>query len=327
MERIKNISFYILSGIIIVLLIINFRQQSKLLNSQKDLENKQITQKQLDDSIIRSSSKYVSKDDLDKFAKDNNISLDTIKKDLGSLDAKLKSINVAEVKTIPIYINNQPTTHTDPNPTPPVKADCPECPPDINGYTKSKQYFALNEKFQNQSVPWGEVGFSAWSKTPWELKTYERKYKSVTVTGENEEGQQVTYTKFSIVSDGKEYPITVDKSETQQIVVDPKIYWWNPKLYLGADFGQTFTYNSPYLGPSINFGFITYGKSKTNITASFLQVGIGYNPLLGEPQITLSPFQYNLGKHIPLMSNFYMGPIVTKSLTGYSVGIGVRVSL
>src|ERR1700729_350666 len=56
--------------------------------------NEQLTsQKQLADNITRSLATYATKDDMNTFAQNSNVNLDTIRKDLTTLNASLAAMN------------------------------------------------------------------------------------------------------------------------------------------------------------------------------------------------------------------------------------------
>ena len=53
---------------------------------------------------------------------------------------------------------------------------------------------------------------------------------------------------------------------------------------------------------------MSYGKFKNQPDFVFLQLGAGYNTVSKNIGLFFNPFSYNLGNHIPLIKNTYIGP-------------------
>lgn len=43
--------------------------------------------------------------------------------------------------------------------------------------------------------------------------------------------------------------------------------------------------------------------------------------------LILNPASYNIGKHIPGLSNIYLGPSIGYGGSGFQAGIGIRIGL
>lgn len=302
---------------------------NKFSDKQASIEKSVITQKQLDDSIVRSQSQYISKKDLEDWAKTNNLNLKAIKDDLSKLDAKVDGINVTKITTIPVYIKDGQSTKVEPGPKieQPKCKDGTECPnQDPNAYLSSTNYFQLNEKFQNITVPWGMVGFSGFSTKPWSLETFKRQYQSSTIIAHDEDGRIIPYTKFSITTNGKTYDITTDKSEFVQVYPDPKFYWWNPKMFIGMDAGYALN-NGASSSVTLGFAPFAYGKTKQNPEFVFAQVFGGYDIVRKDFVVGISPFMWGLGSSSKLFSNTYIGPRVGYEFLNKNLTISVGVSL
>jgi hypothetical protein len=301
-------------------------KQIEIANRQQAIETHVVAQKQLADGIVRSQNEYATKKDIDQFIKDNGVNIKVIQDDLKKLHAEVAAVNVVTVISNPQIGNHIPTTNTGPvNPNPQPDPVCPDgtvCPNvDPYGYLKAQQNLSLNEKFGDQKVPIGSVGFSAWQKDPWNIDIKAREYSVSSVVGTDENQRTYFYNKFTVTVDGKTYVVPISKAETKQEYPEPKWSWWNPRLFMGIDAGVSLT--SPLhaeFTPNISVGIMSYGQFKKQPDFSVLELGVGYGMVSKTPQFSFTPFAYNVGKHIPLMNNLYIGPSI-------QVGTGGEVAV
>src|SRR5271169_237979 len=93
----------ILAGLLAVVLVcfggFVIYKEMQVAKMQGDISGSLVAQKALADNIMRSSSQYSTKADLDAFAQQQNINLAAIQKDLDSLNAQVSSINVIAVNS------------------------------------------------------------------------------------------------------------------------------------------------------------------------------------------------------------------------------------
>jgi Tfp pilus assembly protein PilE len=301
--------------------------QQQLKAQQTAIQSQLVEQKQLVDGIVRSQNQYATKQDIDKFAKDNNINLNAIKDDLDKLNAQVTSINVVIASSNGQHGTNIPSTPPKPgNPTNPNPVNPND--PDPFGYMKEQQNLALNENFGELKVPFGSVGFSAWKKEPWSIDIASREYNLSTVVGTDENQRQYFYNKFSVTSGGKTYDVPIKSATTKQEYPSPKFSWWNPRLLMGLDGGINIHHVRGEFTPSINVGIMSYGQYKTTPDLSVLEVGVGYGTVNNTAQVVITPVAYNVGKNwfSPLMNNTYLGPSLQVATDGsIGAGAGLRV--
>ena len=113
----------LLFGLVIFLV----KMQMDAKTKQEALNQQIIEMKQLQDGIVRNQSKYVSKEDLDKFGKDMDLNLNAIRKDLKEFGAEVKGISTILAKSVGYKGNNLPSSGTNPKaPTDPETG--PTCP-------------------------------------------------------------------------------------------------------------------------------------------------------------------------------------------------------
>lgn len=311
------------------------------LSQQQAVINSSITEfKQLQDNIARSQSQYATKDDLDKFAKQNQLNLNVITKDLATLNATITGINVVVANSNGSNQSNLPSTTTIPNSnTTIVTTNCDgkqiPCPnADPFGYMNNHQSLDLNEQFSSTngqvSVPIGIAGFSAWQQNPWDLKTYPRSYSVINVLGTDVNDKHYVYNKFTINSNGKDYPVQISNAKFEEEFPAPGWDFLNPRLYLGASAGlnvSKFPLQGEFI-PGFHYGMISYGNSKISPIFSIAEVGIGYGTVSKNFQVEVSPIQYNVGQNVSFIHNTYVGPSISIGTNGsVSIDAGIRVGL
>lgn len=324
-----SLSSKILTALVIIILISvgGFIIYKQMENARRldDIQNSIVQQKELLDNISRAQAQYVSKEDLEKYAKDQNINLDVIKKDLETLNAQVKAINTIVAVSQSQNNTNVPSTGTTPHPNDPNAVD-PKTDP--YGYLTNTQHLELNEKFSNVTIPFGTVSFSAFREKPWDLSVNERKYALTSVLAMDQDGRHFSYSKLAITSGGKTYPVKIDYNQFLEEYPEAKMHWWNPHLFLQAAGGIGIS-QLPIKGeftPGVAVGIMSYGKTKVNPDLSILQVGVGYGTVNRTLEFTVSPIQYNFGRHIPLMANTYGGPVLQVNTQGnVTVGAGISV--
>lgn len=311
-------------GAIIVMIALAFiiYSQRQISERQISIETQLVKQKELVDGITRSQNEYATKDDINKFIKDNNVNLKSIQDDLGRLGASITAANIVTVHSSGQVTNNVPSTTTGGiNPVPVTI-------PDPFGYLHSTQLLSLNENFGNTLVPIGQIGFSAWQQAPWNVDILPRTYKVVNVIGTDENQRAYVYNKFTVQVNNKSYDVKIDTAETKQEFPEAKWSLWNPRLFLGMDGGVTIQKVKGEFVPNVNVGIMSYGRYKNQPDFSVLQVGVGYGTVSQNIQFNIMPAAYNIGKHIPLMSNMYLGPSIHIDTGGaISIMAGIRVGL
>lgn len=318
---------------IIGLLVFIVFNQIESAKKQLAIESQIVKQKQLLDGIVRSQSEYTSKKDLEKFINDHNINLKAIKEDLSKLKADVSAINIVLIGSFGQKGTNIPSTGTgpknpDPNPEPKCHDGTP-CPnADPFGYLKEQQDLSLNEDFGTVKVPIGSVGFSAWQDKPWSIDIKPREYNIASVVGKDENQRSYFYNKVSVTVDGKSHDLPIKSAVTKEEYPEAKWSLWNPRLFIGVDGGAGLNPIEGKFTPNVNLGIMSYGQYKNQPDFSVLEVGAGFDAVSKTPQLVITPGTYNVGKHIPFMTNMYVGPSVHVGTdANVSAMVGIRVGL
>ena len=322
-----TIKIIIAASTIVVIGLLSFAvyKQVEISNRQLAIESEVLAQKNLVDGIVRSQTEYVNRKDIERFITDNNNNLKAIQDDMKKLHAEILSANSVVAVSKGYTGSNIPSTGSgtkNPNPVDTTSANT-----DTVNNIKEEKRLSLNEDFGTLKVPIGSVGFSAWQPNPWSLDIMQREYHLDSVTGVDENQKQYVYNKFTLQVDGKSYELPI-KAETQQVYPEAKFSWWNPRLFLGIDSGVAVSPFRAEVAPGLSVGFMSYGKFLNQPDFSILNVGLSYGMVSQSPQLSLAPITYNLGKHIPLMNNLYVGPSLQLGLDKeFLVMIGFRVAL
>lgn len=290
----------------------------KLTETQKQIERLTNNQEQvLDDEIVRSLSQRV--DNLSALENELEVyfsNLDDLSKDLDKLNAKLNSFNVIEIRTPGANYQGLPSSKvSNPDIAPEVKClENGKCE-DSFGFLTKKQHFSLFEPFnKNINVPFGEVSFESWKSNPWSYQVLPREYRAVTVIGE--QGQDmppVVYNQFKIIVDNKEYEVPISQVKTVTLEKQ-KGFRVKPNIFLGISSGVSLN-NEPNseVYPYIEASIFEYGKENYNPSWAFVGISTGYNVVEKSFAVGISPFQYNIADHLPLINNLYIGPQVSFS--------------
>lgn len=335
MTLLNKILIGIGSVLTVGLLSIIVYQQIQLNRQQIAMQTQITAQKTLIDNITRSSSTWATKDDIAGLVTANGVNsadLAAMKQDLASVKATLTGANVITINSTPQNTTNQPSSSTGPkNPTPaPVVVNCPSggtatCPnTDPFGYQTTPQNFALNEQFSTIKIPFGQVTFDASKQNPWSYNTAQREYIVTNVIGTDENQKPIVENKFTIKVNGQTYsaPITTAQTET----IQPTASWsFNPRLTLAMDSGVDVTHLQGAFTPNARVQLFSYGTDKKQPDLSILQVGGGYNIINKVPEVVVTPVSYNIGKHLPLMDNLYVGPSIQYGTDGnVIIGLGLH---
>lgn len=293
-------------------------KQHEIASRQSAIENQVVLSKDLLDNIVRSSSQYASKEDIENISKLYDVNIKTIKSDLDKVGGKIDAINIVVTSSYAQKKSNIPSTGTVKNDSKKeeVQVECNgayiKCPnPDKYGYLDSGQVLDLNESFGDTNVPFGSVKFSAWEERPWSIDIYNRDYVSAVVVGKDEDERIYAYNKSSIVVNDKTFDLKIKSSTLKQEHPSYSFKYWNPRLYIGYDVGANlYNLSGVSNAPNINLQLMSYGRYNRSPEISFLQLGLGVEFMSRSLVGVVSPFQYNIGNKIPFMSNLYIGPSI-----------------
>lgn len=315
-------------------------QQFEMKAMQTQINSSLVAQQTLLDGITRSSAQYVTKQDLDAFAQQNNVNLATIQQNVSTLNATISGMNQVVANSSAQTGNNLPSTGTTPNPTPTPsptvscngqQIPCPNTDP--YGYQSNQQTLQLNEDFTQPAataggtpsttqVPIGSASFSAWQKAPWSVNILPRTYDITNVLATDPTGKQYVYNQFSISADGKSYTVPITTAKFVQQYPSATFSFWNPRLFLTAGGGVDVTHLGGSGNAGVALGIMSYGQTKPSPSISVLQVGAVYETGTQRPALVLNPISFNLKGLLPtgLVDNTFVGPSVQVDTAGNVFG-------
>lgn len=332
----KTKTTLIVSAIIFLIsLLAIVKYQYNLLQSQNDTLTEM---KELKDNWVRSQTQVVTKKELEALAKSLNI--EQINKDLNSLGAKIDGIAIIVSSSSGYHGTDLGSTNVIPRTDPPATTvvttvPCPnggtvECPKaDPFGFMNAEQKLSILEPFPDGAkIPFGETGFKAWQKAPWSLDVYKRNYNVQSVIGEDDSGKKYVYNKMTIDVGGKTYAMKITSSKFVEELPQSR-FRFSPRIHLGVSGGAIVNPKpSAEFTPTVEVALFSYGRTSLSPDWTFLSVGVGFETQATKPALAISPVNYNIGHHLPLVSNLHIGPIVAVDTLGsFSVLAGVRVGL
>jgi len=300
-------------------LIFIIKAQFDLIDKQQTLQESVIQMKELQDGWIRSSSRYVTKKDLNGFANELGVDLDPIQKDIKKLNAEMKGLSYVVAKTKGIKIVEVPSTSETPRENPPEDVE------DKYGYLTSTQKLELKEPLGDKAAPVGSVEFKAWKEKPWSAEILAREYSSTTVLSRNEEGRAIVNNKLQVKVGEEIYDIPITQGEVAEVFPESS-FRFNPRLFIAIDGGIYFNNVRGEITPNLQMALFSYGKHKRASDWTFLGLGGGYATQENNLAFILSPVRYNISNFVPYTENLFFGPSLTVDLSGNFAllgGIGV----
>lgn len=337
----KNIWNKIGIGVIIIAIIGTLAFLIKLNIDAKDraeaLTRQVVDMKTLQDEVVRSKATYVSKEDMNKFAKDINLNLDPIRKDLESLGAEVQGLSKVLTRSRGYQGTNlgssgtSPRDPSDPSPNIPVCQDGTPCE-DPYGYWANAQTKSFFEPFGDDlEVPMGSATFKAWKEKPWDIDIRPREYHIATVLGQDENGRHYIHNKFQIEVDGERHDIPIEQAEFVEKLPEAEFRFdthLNLGVFVGGRVSTSGDASSAEVAPTLGVSFFSYGETKVIPTWKFLEVGVNYGSQAGTLGVHVNPVDYNIGEALPLIDNLYLGPTIGLDIDGnVQAGAGIRVRL
>lgn len=175
------------------------------------------------------------------------------------------------------------------------------------------------------SLPIGRVFYTndlVGEEEPWTVDLFPIDYNAVIVETEGDTHKRYVelWAENNMIpeSKGKKYPIAIKSVQWEIDPIKTKSFSFNPRLSVAGVFGTEGIF------PALSCSFFSYGKTKVDNTLRFLEIGVG-----GDDQNVygmLSPISYNIGENIPLISNLFIGPVVTLNWDR-KIGYGLSVAV
>lgn len=332
--RFSNIMNFVLLIIIIGFGVFGYLAYKSIMSENKKLKNEIVVFKNITENLARSSTTWATKDDLKNDLKNmlKKEDLDALGHDLDNLGSRLNAVGKT-IGGINYRVSKLEKSDSIGQEQPPKKI-CEKTgePIDVHGYTlniQKKQIKDIN------NAPVADVEFDAANKKPWGYRVFRKNYRVLTVVGKKDSGQLTFHhdLKYSVPELGKEeYNIPIIASDYRQLSSRNRWFWFNPVL--DANFfigGKVFGINGGWgrdsalsMGVDVGISLSSYGETKIDSWLRLFRFGVGYNIERQAIQGSFSPISINLGKPMPLLTNFYLSPIVAFDTGGgLTVGVGM----
>jgi hypothetical protein len=324
-------------GVVLVLgvIVVGYFAWKSISEENTRLRNEITAFKHLTETLVRSSNKWATKDDLKTEMKDllSRKDLKSLENDMESLDARLSAVG-RTVGSIKRKVSELEKSDSEGPENPNVEKCDDGRIVDTHGYTKKPQ---IKELKNSQEAPVAKVQFDAAKKKPWQYDVYRRDHRLVTVVGKKESGQLTFHHKLEYSIPGIDpetlYPIDLVTSDYMQLPLKNSLYWFNPILDLNF-FGGWRPYGFAD-GPGKSSGIISigvdaglslssYGETRADSWFRLFRIGAGYNAERRAAHFSFAPFAFNLGKPLPLLTNLYLTPqLGIDTAGGLTINLGI----
>jgi len=336
-----NSKLTLIFGVILVALLIGagvvgYFAYKSLTEDNARLTNEVVQFKKLTEDLVRSSTKWATKQDLENDLKTlmTKEDLATLQADLDKLGSKLTAVGktVGEVKRKVALLEASDREGTET--TPPAVCRETGDPIDVHGYTKKVQ---IKELKDSNAAPIAKAEFDASKEKPWNYEVYGREYRLTTVVGEKDSGQLTFHhqLKYAVPSQDpeKQYPVSIISSDYSQVPLSSKWFWLNPRI--DANFivgGMVYKFatgpgrpdNILSMGADVGISLSSYGETKVDSWFRLFRFGLGYNVERQAGSFSFAPFAFNVGKPLPLLTNLYLTPqVAIDTGGGITVNLGI----
>lgn len=194
-------------------------------------------------------------------------------------------------------------------------------------YTK---YINLTTSEGDVRIAWVQFFPNREPENMWNTGVDQVDYFARIVQAEQKSGIENTYPEVWIENrrkeyKGKKFPIEIKYAGFKQGKPNPaKFHLWAPRFSLNVDAAVGSDVEDP-AGAGVSFSVMGYGTSTNDLSWRFIDFGFGFNNHQTWSKFT--PAAYNLGKHIPIIENTFLGPFVGydfEALTElYGIGLSV----
>jgi hypothetical protein len=324
-------------GVVLVmgLLVVGYFAWKKLTEENAHLRSEVVEFKKLTKTLVRSSNKWVTRDNFKAQMRDLLTKEDfkALENDMDNLDSRLTAVG-RTVGSIKRKVSELESSDREgPENSKVVKCDDGKLV-DVHEYTKKPQ---IKELKDSNMAPVAEVEFDASKKKPWKYDVYRRDHKLVTIVGKKESGQLTFHHKLEYSVPGKDpkkiYRINLLSSDYIQMSLKNRMFWFNPILDLnffagGRVYGFADGPGHPEsivsLGVDLGLSLSSYGETRINSWFRLFRIGAGYNIERRAAHFSFAPFAFNIGEPLPLLTNLYLTPqISVDTAGGFSVNLGI----
>lgn len=333
-SKFTSIITTIIAVSILLLMVIVFFAWKSIRDENIVLRNQVVEFQKLTNSLVRSSVKWATKDDLNNAMK-NSLSkedLQSVKDDLEKLGARLSAVG-STIGSIQRKVAELEASDKE-GPENSVITCSDGKIVDTYGYTKHPQ---IKELQDINKASLASVQFDASKEKPWNYEVFKRDYNLTTIVGKKDDGQYTFYhtLNYSVPDKDKDkkYTIQLTSSEYLQTPLKNTMYWLNLILDLNVFAGgKVWEFNKGdgrpdnilSAGFDVGISFSSFGETRADSVFRLWRLGMGWNIEREAFHFSFAPFTFNVGKYLPLFTNLYLTPqVAIDSAGGMTVNLGV----
>lgn len=208
---------------------------------------------------------------------------------------------------------------------------------DPNAYefkTVDKKFTDTKGNEKEVPVAWAMYYPNRPEESRWKVGAEPLEYHTIVIQSEQKDGQFNTHLdSWAENTRTKEkIPMKIEMAEFKQLKKEDKeFYWWAPHINLNVDlaFGTSSLpdESSDFIAAGgLSFSVMGYGRTTNDLTWRFLDLGVSTNGDTTYAKFT--PFAYNVGEVLPVISNTFIGPFVGYGFGGdheWIAGVGISI--
>lgn len=147
----------------------------------------------------------------------------------------------------------------------------------------------------------------------WSFNTWPRTVTAEVLLTEDDNGRPNRYISLYTQSDWeddvtKRQPLKINQEDVMWVKGEEKTkkFRFAPRIGFSGMFGKE------YIVPALDYSLMSYGRTKVDMTWRFLDLSAGGNK--ETTLLALTPFSYNIGELLPVISNMFVGPTIAYDL-------------
>lgn len=193
-----------------------------------------------------------------------------------------------------------------------------------------KKVYAKDTDGKSFPVAWVMYFPNQVAEKRWKTGTYPLEYHTKIIETENKDGTFNRYAEMHLENnqmdetEGRQYPIKLENIEWAKVEKKERSWmWWNPRLGFGL-------ISTPeYIAPTLDLSIASYGRTRRDLDWRFISFGLGITKDSDDSLTfigSFEPFSWNVGNALPLIENFFVGPVgVIDSNSNVELGVKVVV--
>lgn len=163
----------------------------------------------------------------------------------------------------------------------------------------------------------------------WKSGTYPLDFEMNVIEAQKKDGTETRYAELFAKNDqmketkGELFPIEVKNIQWEKAPLREKSFSFNMRISAYAN-GMVNSEGEGVFAPGLGVSFFSYGRTDRDMDWKFLGIGGAYDGQ--EAYAFFEPFAWNAGNVLPVIENFFIGPIGGMNTEGnWSLGVGLSI--